>query len=440
MRMRRIIAGLGAVVVAVGLTACSGSSGSKPGGGASALSGKVTGTITVLTNRTDLVDSVFRKVYAPEFEKLYPGTTVKFQAITNYEGDVTTRLSSGNAGDVALIPGGVATNELSQFFEPLGTSAALSKTYRFIAGKSLNGTAYGIPTFGNTVGLVYNKTLWKDAGLTDFATTPAQFVADMKQLKAKTGAVPYYTNYKDSWPLGSWDGNQSMFGDADAHNQLLSNKAPWASQTDYTAVSDSLLFDLVHDGLTEKDPTTTNWENSKTLLATGKVASMYLGSWAIPQMQDAAKKAGKSADEIGFMPFPFQTDGKFTAFIGPDYFNGVTKSSKNKATAAAWIKWFTLKSDFAARAGAIGSSVTSKNPTDLQAFAAAGVTYLEQTPPAKGKEDLFSKLKKASQIDIDTGAYRQKLIDVARGAASGTKSSYFASLDQQWSQAVSSAG
>ena len=46
------------------------------------------------------------------------------------------------------------------------------------------------------------------------------------------------------------------------------------------------------------DPTTTNWEESKNLLAQGKIGSMVLGSWAVSQMQDAAEAAGASRDDI----------------------------------------------------------------------------------------------------------------------------------------------
>ncbi|CAM5573352.1 hypothetical protein SGLAM104S_09895 [Streptomyces glaucescens] len=67
---------------------------------------------------------------------------------------------------------------------------------------------------------------------------------------------------------------------------------------------DTLLHDIVHEKLSEKDPSTTNWEASKTLLAKGEIGSMLLGSWAITQLRDAAEKAGENPDDIGFMPFP----------------------------------------------------------------------------------------------------------------------------------------
>jgi raffinose/stachyose/melibiose transport system substrate-binding protein len=432
MKMRRIAAGFGAIIVAAGLAACSSGSGTDNG-----LNGKVQGSITVLTQRTDLITDGTLKTYAAEFEKKYPGTTVKFEGITNYEQDVTTRLSSGNVGDVLALPTTVAPNQYASFFEPLGKTTELSKTYRFMTGKSYNGTAYGIPTFGNTMGFVYNKTVWKDAGITSVPKTPDEFLSDLKKIKANTSAIPYYTNYKDQWPLSQWNGDPSMTGDKNENNAINSLKDPWSGTKSYLAISDGLLFDVVHDGLSEPDPTTTAWEGSKGLIATGQVATMYLGSWAIQQMRDAATTAGKDPSEIGYMPFPYQVNGKFVATIAPDYFSAINKKSKNKATAMAWIKWFTLSSDYAKKSGAIGGGVNSANPSTLSDFTDLGVQYLEQDPAPKGKENVQAALIKTSQLDLTGGIYRQKLVDIARGAASGSKSSYFDSLNSQWAQAQS---
>ena len=99
--------------------------------------GEVKGSITVLTNRTDLADKVL-PAYAAKFEAKYPGTKVTFEGVTNYEGDVTTQLSGGDYGDVLLIPNSVARDELSQFFEPLGAVLAAQEDRR------LPGAAIGL--------------------------------------------------------------------------------------------------------------------------------------------------------------------------------------------------------------------------------------------------------------------------------------------------------
>ena len=39
-----------------------------------------------------------------EFQKLYPNITIEYEGITDYAGDMTTRLTSQEWGDVCMIP------------------------------------------------------------------------------------------------------------------------------------------------------------------------------------------------------------------------------------------------------------------------------------------------------------------------------------------------
>ena len=109
-------------------------------------------------------------------------------------------MNTKNYGDVLLIPNSVASSNLKDFFEPLGTVAKLGEKYRFVSEAALNGTVYGLATFGNAQGIVYNKKVFADAGITALPKTTEEFITDLQAIKAKTKAVPLYTNYKDGWP------------------------------------------------------------------------------------------------------------------------------------------------------------------------------------------------------------------------------------------------
>ena len=54
----------------------------------------LTASIKVLTNRTDIVDTVYAR-YAQQFMELYPNITVEYEGITDYEESVSLRLSAG---------------------------------------------------------------------------------------------------------------------------------------------------------------------------------------------------------------------------------------------------------------------------------------------------------------------------------------------------------
>lgn len=442
MRMRTAAMVAATTSLALALAACSssdngdGGTSTEPTSGATAGASEqaVAGDITVLTNRTDLVDTVFAD-YKTQFETMYPDVNVTFEAITDYEGEVATRMSTDDYGDVLLIPNSISPNDLPDFFEPLGSVEDLSKTYRFVGSEmTFDGTSYGIAITGNANGLVYNKKLWADAGVTDMPTTSEEFQTDLQMIADNSDAIPLYTNYADGWPLTQWETNRGgVTANANAVNELADTDTPWVEGSDHYVI-DSLIFDAVAAGNTEPDPTTTNWEQSKADLGSGKIATMALGSWAIVQMQEAADDAAN----IGYMPFPAQVDGKFHSVISGDYKNAVNIHSKNKAAAKAWVMWFADESGYAADQGGISPRIDGPTPATLADFDTAGVEYIELTPAPAGKESLVSDIDSESEIGLLNPEYRQKLVDAARGARDESKQQLFDDLNSRWAAARAS--
>src|SRR6478609_1470408 len=144
------------------LTACS----SGGGGGTSAAPSvnadptKVTGSITVLTNRTDQLGDGTLDKYAAEFNKVYPNVKVKFEGMKDYEGEVKIRMNTENYGDVLPIPSDLSIDRLPSFFSSLGGSEELSKTYQWTDYGTVGGKVYGIANFSPWPGFVYNKKVW----------------------------------------------------------------------------------------------------------------------------------------------------------------------------------------------------------------------------------------------------------------------------------------
>lgn len=400
----------------------------------------VSGEITVLTQRTDLDQSGRLAEYAAEFNKVYPDVKVTFEAITDYEGEVRIRMNTEDYGDVLVIPNSVTPAQLSTFFEPLGTVDELGAKYRFINEQAFEGTVYGIATTGNANGLVYNKKVFAAAGITELPKTPEEFLADLKLIKDKTEAIPLYTNYKDGWPTTQWESHRgSISNNPNFNSELAHTDAPWAPDTDHYVI-DKLIYDVVNQGLTEKDPTTTAWEPSKALIGTGEIATMALGSWAIVQMQQAAVAAGASADDIGYMPFPHQIDGTFYSSAGGDYKNAVNIHSENKEAAKAWVTWYADKSGFAANEGGIPPLIGGDFPSQLSDFDALGVKFVEQLPAPAGEESLTNDIDHEAEIGLYDAIFPQRIIDSARGQSDESLDDIFADLNKRWSAAKAKLG
>ncbi|MGP7959245.1 ABC transporter substrate-binding protein [Sanguibacter sp. A247] len=423
-----------AAIAALSLSACGGGEDAATAPTATgAPTGDVTGSITVLTNRTDLAKTVFPG-YVEEFKEEYPGVDVTFESHTDYEGEVTIRMGTEQYGDVLLIPNKITKDQLSNFFEPLGSVEEAASTYRFVKTEaSLDDTLYGIAITGNASGYVVNTKVMAEGGVTSPPTTPEEFLAALKAVKDATGAG-YYTNYKDGWPLSQWQGNQGIIAGPDTVTIRDSQDAPWTEGNEQYAL-DSLLFDIVNQGLSESDPTTTNWEESKVKLAKGEISAMVLGSWAVTQMKEAAEQNGGSADDIAYWPMPFTTDGALHSVVSGDYKIAINKHSKNKDAARAWLYWFVDKSGYSFDEGGVSPRLDGKTPDTLKAFGDVGTKLVDLNPSPAGEESLDSDLYNEAEIDLWGDSYRRTLVDIARGAQKGDKASYFAGLNEKWAKA-----
>jgi raffinose/stachyose/melibiose transport system substrate-binding protein len=389
------------------------------------------GSITVITQRTDIVNSVF-KDYAKEFNKLYPNVKVNFQALSDYEGQIKVRMNSKDYGDVLLIPTAIPIADIPSFFEPLGTLKDMQKTYSGLEERAVNGKVYGIPIAINYSGILYNKKVFKDAGITTIPRTPDQFITALKQIKQKTSAIPLYTNYADGWPLTQWEADlPTVAGDPDYVNitqpNTDNNFVP--GQPHYELYK--VLYDAAKNGLIEKDPTTTQWQTSQGMMGKGQIATMVLGSWAIGQEQAVAT----NKDDIGYMPFPTNAKTQFFP-TAADYNLGISKNSQNKAAARAWVDWFINKSNYAVDQ-AYGISPVKSAPltADLKKFQDEGIKFLPLTPAKAGQEGLVDKIDKQAEIGLWQPDFKKEIIEAAIGNKSESYDQIMKKLNDEWVKA-----
>ncbi|WP_035795360.1 ABC transporter substrate-binding protein [Clostridium akagii] len=388
-------------------------------------------TLTVLTNRTDIADSVLNKTYRAAYLKLHPNVTLKFESDVAYDKDTETRLNSKNYGDVLLIPGIINKSEEPNYFAPLGKEKDLSKKYYGLTGTGdqFGGTIYGIPTEMNVSGIVYNKKVFKDAGITEIPTTEEDFIKDMQLIKSKTTATPYYTNYKDGWPLTQWEPDvTSVSGSASYYNvDMVNDDSPFSpGKPEY--ITYSLLSNLVKNKLVESDPTTSDWDKSKTGLAQGKIGAMELGCWAVGQIQSQAT----NKDDIGFMPFPYKVNGKSYTNMSADYMLAVSKYSKHIQESKDFVTWFIEKSGYSTYNGTINTLKSQAAPKVLSSLTDLGVIKLEPTASKSGQADWSNKIDKAGQVGLQTADFRQKIVESALGNSSDSFDKIMSDLNAKW--------
>lgn len=402
----------------------------------------ITTTIKWLDHRTDLKDSGKLDEYIAAFNKLYPNIKVEADCLTDYANESLLRLSSAEWGDIMMIPA-VAKAELSNYFVSYGTYDALNKDYNYITNWMFEDQIYGMPSTANAQGILYNKKVFEAAGITALPKTPDEFIAALQAVKDKTDAIPLYTNYFAEWTMGAWDAyiGGSANGSADYTNLVL----PYASNP-FTDRGDStgpyalykILYDACNKGLIEDDYTTTDWESCKGKINNGEIATMVLGSWAVPQMQ----QAGDHPDDIGYMTFPITVNGKQYASAGPDYCYGinVNATEDNKLASLLFVKFMVEKSGFSYNEGGLPALRSDTNyPATYAAF--SGVEFLVDTPAAAGKENDLSNLNEDSELMINQGG-NKKIMEIVEHGVNNDKSfeDIMKDWNQKWSDSQASVG
>lgn len=364
----------------------------------------ISADLKFLTHRTDRVDTTFQE-YIAEFQEMYPNINIEYEAVTDYANDILTRLTTGDWGDICMIPTSIDKDELGTYFAPLGTVDELSSIYdsQFLDSYAYEGTSYGVPSVANVQGVLYNKAVFEEAGITEVPKTPEEFLDALQLIKDNTDAIPLYTNFgAGGWTMAAWDAyiDAGATGDPNfAYEGITKGQNPFSDRGDWTGpyAVYYCLYEAVARGLTEDDPTTTDWEGSKGMINRGEIGVMVLGSWAITQMQDA----GDYPDDIGYMAFPITVDGQQYMAAGGDYNYGinVNSSDDNKIAAMCYIKYLLEESGFAGAEGGLSVVIGDELPAVFDSLTDVQMVVNAATPDEDA--NLFNDINNESELGIN---------------------------------------
>ena len=382
-------------------------------------------TITMFNHRTDMDTDDYGgknwKSYLEDFNKEYPNIKVEITTDTNYADDALTHLQSGDYETITMIPA-VNKADLSTYYMSYGTLDDMQDQINYANTWLYGMDVYGVPSTATTQGIVYNKKVFEDAGITELPKTPDEFIAALQKIKDNTDSIPLYTNYAAGWTMGAWDAYIGVVsnGDATYMNQKFVHTAnPFDDPGDDTGIYNlyRILYDAVANGLIEDDYTTTDWEGCKGMINNGQIGAMVLGSWAYSQMVEA----GDHGDDIGYMPFPMTVGGTQYALAGGDYNYAVNinSSDENKTASLVFIKWMLEESGWSVREGCYSTVIGGENPDMYSAF--DGCEMLSDEAAIAGEEDFLNEMNAESELSFNAGG-NAKVQSIVEAAATGSKS------------------
>ncbi|GHG16476.1 extracellular solute-binding protein [Streptomyces filamentosus] len=333
--MRRGIAAT-ALVAALGVTlaACGGSDSGSNGG--SKGSGELSGTVTWWdTSTVGSEDKVFKKI-AEDFTKKHPKVTVKYVNVPFGEAQNKFKnAAQAGAGAPDVIRSEVAwTPDFANlgYLAPLDGTAALKDQDDFLeqasASTKYDGKTYAVPQVIDSMGVFYNKKIFKEAGV-EVPKNIAELKTVSAKIKEKTGKTGLYLRGDDPyWFLSFLYGEGGDMVDADNKTVTFDNAAGVkAFQT---------VKDLVDSKAAITDATN-GWDNMQSAFKDGKVAMMINGPWAVADTYAGKEFTDKA--NLGIAPVPAGSGGQGAPQGGHNL--AVYAGSKNLDASYAFVEYMT---------------------------------------------------------------------------------------------------
>ncbi len=240
-----------------------------------------------------------------------------------------TQLRSGEGPDVfnwgsgpsfggALIEAGLV-QDITDAYEQNGW-----QIYDFAKERvSSDGKVFGIPGEMETIGVFYNKDIFKKLGI-DEPKSLDDLRAAAEKVRA-AGMVPFAVGNKEGWEGGHLLSMalSSEVG-SDGVEAILNGEKSWNSPEVVSAFQ--IWKDFDEDGLLPKSPTSVDYDTSTSLFFSGEAAMIPTGSWLVGEIDDNAKF------EAGYVPFPAPDGpGIFTGGLGSGPFVSASTAKKEEA-------------------------------------------------------------------------------------------------------------
>ena len=390
--------------------------------------GKIGGTLTVVTSRTD-ADELYASI-EEGFKAKYPEVEdIIWESSADYDSDIMKRMNTKNYGDVLFVPFTMAgtPSEYENYFYPLGTVEELEKTYLDVTEAVYNDTVYGLPVSINILGFVYNNDVLQAAGIDSMPTSTEGLLQTCEQIETKTGATCFYTDYNKN--LGVWAGALSSYGEN--YKEAALNGNAFDEGQPIREVMD-LFYALASNGYIEEDPITGDSAQSYQLLADGKVAMIMRASQDLAEIQ----ALNDSEDNIKLAPFPTTLNGSTSVPVGAPGVIGINKNTENLATAKAFLEYFiSSESGYAADLNGVPTVIAELNDDQRQLFEEGNVVKTASTESAEIQERYsavanevgIGRLTDVLQTVINIGLYPEQNMSYE---------AYINQLQDAWTQAL----
>lgn len=279
-----------------------------------------------------------------------PDVTIELvPSSTDHEGEVKTRLASGNIPDIWMTHGW-SLLRYSEFLTPLQDEKWASDLSPALkpAMVSPEEALYALPIDVDIAGILYNEDVLKAAGwqAKDITTWEAfdKAAADI----AASGTTAIYTAGKDRWPTG-------LFVDWIAPGAFSEEQLTAMSEHTFQREPYQVALDKVAQfrdaGYFNPDYSSATTDDISAALAEGKAGFSFLMNFVAVGAYTYNPDA-----KVGFMPIPSASGGEPYLVGGEKNALGIWKDTENPEAAKAYLAFLAQPENLGALAKTAGSA------------------------------------------------------------------------------------
>jgi raffinose/stachyose/melibiose transport system substrate-binding protein len=402
-------------LMTVGLVACGSGTQDSDSTSGGTQSGGVTLTLTSITDA--------KVGWAPliaAYKKVAPNVTIKasYAPTDQLQTALRAQLGAGNAPDLfAAWPGNGSAMSIQQL-APAGLVADVSdqswikqvpEGLKPLLGAS--GKTYMWSSCVAPIGVIYNKRVFQDAGISSPPKTWDELLADADKIK-QAGKVPFAVGNQTPWitqllPYAIAP-STAFAQDPNLAQDMLDNKKSFENSGWHTVFE--RYMELYRRGLFNKSPNGTTYEQTQQLVGSGKAAMAVQVIATMPPFLAAAK----DKSDLGTFPFPAaQSADQLQIPAGVCAGLAASANSKHVEEAKKFIDWLGRPENMATFAKAtfsiplVGADSADVDPVlkPFTPFLASNKTVPfmdQQWPNAKVQPAHFAGIQElvAGQTDV----------------------------------------
>ncbi|WP_101845632.1 ABC transporter substrate-binding protein [Halobacillus sp. Marseille-P3879] len=274
------------------------------------------------------------------YEKENPHVSIEVYtiggAMDDYS-DLKAQMAAGDGPDIFTNPGYEHAELWNDYLEDLSDEPWIDQAYEdTLSAVTFDDKIYGMPINLEGYGFIYNKDLFKQAGIHSRPETLTELKETAEQLE-EAGITPFATGYYEKWKLGDHLMNTAFAQQADPAAFITGLNQGTETISTNSKFKDLVTFLDVTLAYGSDDPLDTDYSMEIQAFAEEEAAMILQGNWIQPVIDQQAPNMN-----IGIMPIPINDDTENDSLVvnTPGYWvvNKQTSSDKKKE-AKKFLNW-----------------------------------------------------------------------------------------------------